>query len=317
MKLVSILGWTVGGFALLTFGTIGYFAATEDEYIEERKAQDKANEQKRRVAVRDTVHEAGLAALIRQENRAEDFIQVASDIRLLTARYPESPQSRALGPLQGTYDSLARLAQQREAVKEQRRHQPKYYIYYPRHSDEYWTFRHYTDEFNDNTPAVYLTNRYRFRGTTTSYGYTSPVVADMLVDSANAIRLAFFSETRYPGTRGRSALSSTSARTVSQAITSPEPTDYTVLVRDDEGRTYKLAARAILDQFKFTQAASQTLHNVLKNGSRVRLILTRTDNPTLAYSLTIDNADDYEAFYHELMTKNSQREPMPAAASSN
>jgi hypothetical protein len=314
MKLTTILGWALGGFAVLIIGLISYSAATDDEYREELKLKDRQHEQQRRLAVRDTVHLASLATLISQQDRAEDFVQVASDIRLLTTRYPTAPQARALGLLQGTYDSLARLAQQREAIKQRRRQQPDYYRYYPRRSS-YWHIRATTDEFGDETNSRYLINSsdYGFSGQRNYQGVNSIIKAAIIVDSAQKISLLFSTVDYHPRTSRGGKLGYTAAYTTSQAITATEPTPCGVAMRDADGRTYQLAATHTLGALLFDEANSETLHQALKRGGKIRFVITESTSPPTTYRFAIDNADDYENYYKELMATHNTTPTKPAA----
>jgi len=314
MKLITIAGWTVGTFGALMIGLISYCAATEDEYRDELKLKDKQHEQQRRLAVRDTVRLASLAALISQENRAEDFVQVASDIRLLTTRYPTAPQARALGLLQGTYDSLARLSQQREAIKQRRRQQPDYYRYYPRRSSS-WYIGTINDEFGDKTNSHYLTNSsdYWFRGVYNYQGANSLLKASIMVDSAQKISLLFGTVDYHPRTSRGGNLGYTKAYTTFQDIIATAPTPCGVAMRDADGRTYQLAATHTLGALLFDEINSETLHQALKRGGKIRFVITESTSPPTTYRFAISNADDYEDFYKELMATSNVAPTQEAA----
>jgi len=240
-----------------------------------------------------------LWAAIRQEQRQEDFAQVKIDIDLLISNYPESEQARAVAHLAGRYDSLARLAQQREAIKAQRRHQPGYYNEYPMESYNYWTIQHRVDEFSDTLPASYLTTTQfvYFYGSVTSYGYNSPLRARIEVDSAQAIAFTLFKATSssHVNERGKSIYQADEL--------SPLQTTYAVAARNDNGRTCRLTALASQNRLQLNAADSYTLHQLLQHGGQIRFVFTQADDASTVYRFSISNADDYEAYCHELLIR--------------
>lgn len=244
-----------------------------------------------------------LLAAIRQEERQEDFAQVSNDIYLLVSHYPKSEQARAMAPLASRYDSLAQLAQQREVSKNQRRQQPGYYQDYPMDSYRYWAIKHRVDEFNDTLPALYLTTtRFRFfYGNATSYGYNSPLRARIEVDSSRSIVFALFkkSSSSHVDERGKS--------TYQADELSPQQAPHTVAIRTDDGRTCRLTALASQNRLRLNEPDSYTLHQLLQHGGELRLVFTQADNAAVSYRFSIDNADDYEVYCHELMARIGQQ----------
>lgn len=244
-----------------------------------------------------------LWAAIGQEQRQEDFAQVSSDIDLLVSHYPESEQARAMALLAVRYDSLAQVAHQREVSKNQRRHQPNYYKDYPMDSYRYWAIKHRVNEFNDTLPAFYLTTtRFRFfYGTATSYGYTSPLRARIEVDSSRAIVFALFKAT------STSHISAPGKSVYQADELSLLQASYTVAVRTDDGRTCRLAALANQNRLQLNAPDSYTLHQLLQHGGQLRFVVTQADNAATSYRFSIDNADDYEVYCHELMARLGQQ----------
>lgn len=244
-----------------------------------------------------------LLAAIRQEQRQEDFAQVSNDIYLLASHYPESEQARALAPLASHYDSLAQVAQQRDLSKNQRRQQPNYYKDYPMDSYKYWAIKHRIDEFNDTLPTLYLTTtRFRFfYGNTISYGYNSPLRARIEVDSSRAIAFTLFKTT------STSHISAPGKSVYQADELSPQQGPYAVAIRTDDGRTCRLAALANQNRLQLNAADSYTLHQLLQHGGELRFVFTQADNAAISYRFSIDNADDYEVYCHELMTRIGQQ----------
>jgi hypothetical protein len=69
-----------------------------------------------------------------------------------------------------------------------------------------------------------------------------------------------------------------------------------VEVRAADGRAYHLRATNAQDQLDLEAASARTLHQLLKEGGKVRLVLVQ-DAPRIRYRFTIANADDYEQGY--------------------
>jgi hypothetical protein len=244
-----------------------------------------------------------LWAAIRQEQRQEDFAQVRNDIDLLVSHYPESEQAQTMAPLASHYDSLAQVAQQRELSKNQRRHQPDYYKDYPMDSYRYWAIKHRTNEFKDTLPALYLTTtRFRFfYGNATSYGYNSPLRARIEVDSSRAIAFTLFK-------KSSSSLVYDHGKPTYQAdALFPSQGSYTVAIRTDDGRTCQLAALANQNRLQLNEPDSYKLHQLLQHGGELRFVFTQADNAATSYGFSIDNADDYEVYCHELMARIGQQ----------
>ncbi len=213
-----------------------------------------------------------------------------------------------MAPLARQYDSLAQVAQQREASKNQRRHQPDYHKYYPMNSYEYWAIKHRVDEFNDTLPALYLTTtRFRFfYGNATSYGYNSSLRARIEVDSSRSIAFTLFKTT------STSHISAPGKSVYQADALFPPQGSYTVAIRPDDGRTCRLAALATQNRLRLNAPDSYTLHQLLQRGGQLRFVFTQADNAAVSYGFSIDNADDYEAYCHELMTRIGQQRT-PAA----
>lgn len=125
-------------------------------------------------------------------------------------------------------------------------------------------------------------------------------MAELRVDSASAMHVLFSIETQHPAERsyqvGRGLsgryVGGRAAYTTAQRITVAGPTAYAVKVRAADGRTYHLRATNAQDQLDLEAAGARTLHQLLKAGGRLRLVL---DAPRIRYRFTIANADDYEA----------------------
>ena len=261
------------------------------------------------VPVRDTTSLPGLRALVQQDYRQENFAQLQRDAARLLARHPTSAAARALAAQRPTIDSLAEAAQQRERRKQQRRAQAaapdaEWAIAYPA---ENWHTQRYDSDFAED--ARFFLTHGPFYGDYTQAGTTAPVVAELRVDSASAMHVLLSIETRHPaersyqvdrGFRGRYSsgryVESRAAYTTSQRITVAEPTTYAVEVRAADGRTYHLRATSAQDQLDLEAASARTLHQLLKEGGRVRLVLVQAA-PRIRYRFTIANADDYEEGY--------------------
>jgi hypothetical protein len=250
-----------------------------------------------------------LRALVQQDYRQENFDQLQRDAARLVARYPTAAAARALAAQRPTIDSLAEVARQRERRKQQRRAQAaapdaEWAIAYP---PENWYTQPYDSDFAEDT-REFLTHG-PFYGDYTQAGTTAPVVAELRVDSASAMHVLLSIETRHPAERsyqvdrgfwGRYSrgryVESKAAYTTSQRITVAEPTTYRVEVRAADGRTYHLRATNAQDQLDLEAASARTLHQLLKEGGKVRLVLVQ-DAPRIRYRFTIANADNYEQGY--------------------
>jgi hypothetical protein len=246
-----------------------------------------------------------LRALVQQDYRQENFNQLQRDATRLVARYPTTAAARALAAQRTTIDSLAEVARQRERRKQQRRAQAaapdaEWAIAYP---PENWYTQPYDSDFAEDT-REFLTHG-PFYGDYTQAGTTAPVVAELRVDSASAMHVLLSIETWHPaersyqvdrGFRGRYSsgryVESKAAYTTSQRITVADRVE----VRAADGRAYHLRATNAQDQLDLEAASARTLHQLLKEGGKVRLVLVQ-DAPRIRYRFTIVNADDYEQGY--------------------
>lgn len=254
--------------------------------------------------VRDTVSLPGLRALVRQDYRQENFDQLQRDAARLVNQYPTAAAARALAAQRPTIDSLAQAAQQRERRKQQRRAQAaspnaEWAVAYPA---ENWYSQPYDSDFAEDARG-FLTHG-PFYGDYTLAGTTAPVVAELRVDSASAMHVLLSIETQHPAEkryqvgRGfwRHYVGGRAAYTTSRRITVAGPTAYAVEVRAADGHAYHLRATNAQNQLDLEAASARTLHQVLKEGGRIRLVLVQ-DAPRIRYRFTIANADDYEEGY--------------------
>jgi hypothetical protein len=95
----------------------------------------------------------------------------------------------------------------------------------------------------------------------------------------------------------------------SQRITVATPASYTIEVRVPDGRTYHLAATNDLDRLDLDAASSRTLHQLLKQGGKLRLAIRQHQQLPIEYRFTIYNADGYEAAYQNLMALPAPAQP--------
>lgn len=254
--------------------------------------------------VRDTVSLPGLRALVRQDYRQENFDQLQRDAARLVNQYPTAAAARALAAQRPTIDSLAQAARQRERRKQQRRAQAaapnaEWAVAYPA---ENWYSQPYDSDFAEDARG-FLTHG-PFYGDYTLAGTTVPVVAELRVDSASAMHVLLSIETQHPAEkryqvgRGfwRHYVGGRAAYTTSRRITVAGPTAYAVEVRAADGHAYHLRATNAQNQLDLEAASARTLHQVLKEGGRIRLVLVQ-DAPRIRYRFTIANADDYEEGY--------------------
>jgi hypothetical protein len=259
----------------------------------------------------------GLRQLIGQDYRQETYGRLQLDAALLLARYPTDPLAAALRARQPAIDSLAAAARQREARRQQRRAQgnaapgqewPAGY------AESAWRTDQYTDAFGDESGNRYLRSGEAFYGDCLQQATTSPIVGGLLVDSASALHITLFAESRHaklvPSRRGRYGFTYKSATyTTSQCITVAEPASYTVQVRAADGRTHHLAATNDFDRLDLDAASSRTLHQLLKQGGKLRFAIRQHQQPPIQYRFTIYNADGYEAAYQLLMAQPAPTQP--------
>lgn len=112
-RLLWILLGLVVAFLFFITCIVLYATKQSEKETAERPVQAQRRLSRQRAQQRDTASLRTLCRFVRREYRQQHFDQAISDIRLVLARHPHTPEARELSALHARIDSLTTATRQR------------------------------------------------------------------------------------------------------------------------------------------------------------------------------------------------------------
>lgn len=151
---------------------------------------------------------------------------------------------------------------------------------------DYWEHGNYVDDFGDKTKKKFIKNAVPISGLfSNSATNNSLLKVQLLINSPKDINIMLY---EYAGNNPVKAYSRT---------------NYTVIVKDSEGKKHTLLAENYSDRLSFGPASSQKINKLLMKGDALSFVIFESSNTITNYSFSIENSPDYKDFISYLVIK--------------
>ena len=225
--------------------------------------------------------EKRLIALVEKTYSERDYSQAKHNIELLSSKHPESPKNAEFKTLLKAIDKLE-LEQKKQKEAEEKEKTRLANI----NNTGIWEIDYYVNEFGDKTKNGYIRNRESIKGNFSNTAtQDSPLDVKFLISNSKDISIKLF---EYAGNNPVKAISSE---------------NYSVNIKDSEGKKYTLKAVNVSDRFCFNEFDSRKIHSILMKGGQVQFWIEEDSNSTNQYKFIIDKADWYSNAYQKLTGK--------------
>lgn len=147
-----------------------------------------------------------------------------------------------------------------------------------------WAIGNYVDNFGDKTKSGYVTNKNKIRGIFSNSATTdSALLVDLILDDSKKMYIMLY---EYAGKNPVKQYGSTA---------------YTIMIKDKNGKKSQLSAvNYSSDRMSLAGSQAGKLHNALKLGGQVQVVIVENENQINNYSFVLENADGYSKAFEKL-----------------
>ena len=213
--------------------------------------------------------EARLISLAKKAYLVKDYSKVISSIRLLSEKHPTAFQNEDLKTL------LAKIEVE---------HNNELKPFSDDHKTGIWEVKRMPDDHCVSTREDYLSTAQVLKGEfSNSVTDNSELNISFMIKDASDISFKLF---EYAGDR---------------PIKVYAKEKYRVVVKDEDGNTYKLTANHYLEKLSFDKESALIMHKLLVKGGKLNFKLTNLQFKTSKYHFCINDASYYENVYIKLL----------------
>jgi hypothetical protein len=213
-----------------------------------------------------------IISLVEKAYKEKDYVHAKQNIKLLSAKHPESSKNADFKELLSSIEKL-----EFEETKRKEQKEKELIKLANANMTGMWAIRYYVDEFGERTKKGYITNSNTIKGTfsnTATEG--SELNVELLINSSSKIYIQLY---EYAGNNPVKAYDSDS---------------YSVYIQDKNGNRLSLTAVNYSDRLGFDESSSLEVHKALMKGGTIKFRIKEVETPTTQYQFTIDEADFYD-----------------------